>query len=55
VNERGCHMENDECSNPREEQNEREGKKYKPHEQTPPIGCHDITLQRGQFGESKTL
>jgi hypothetical protein len=35
VNERGCHMEDDECPNPREEQKKCEGKKYKPHEQTP--------------------
>jgi hypothetical protein len=35
VNERGCHMEDDECPNPREEQNKREGKKYKSHLQSP--------------------
>jgi hypothetical protein len=35
VNERGCHMEDDECPNPSEEQNQCEGKKQKPHEQTP--------------------
>src|ERR1035437_3530659 len=35
VNERSCHMEDDECPNPREEQNQRECKKYKPHEWAP--------------------
>ena len=35
MDERSCHVEDDECPNPREEQNQREGKKYKPHEQTP--------------------
>jgi hypothetical protein len=47
VNERSCHVEDDECPNPREEQNQREGKKYKPHEQTP-LGLAIISL----FGES---
>jgi hypothetical protein len=32
VNERGGHVEHDECPNPREEQKKRDGKKYKPHE-----------------------
>jgi hypothetical protein len=35
VNERGSHVEDDECPNPREEQNKREGKKYKPHRVSP--------------------
>lgn len=46
MNERSCHVE--ECPNPREEQNQREGKKYKPHEQTP-LWPAMISL----FGESK--
>jgi hypothetical protein len=46
VDERSCHVEDDECPNPREEQNQREGKKYKPHEQTPLMACHNITLRR---------
>ena len=32
VNERGGHMEDDECPNPHEEQNKRDGKKYKSHQ-----------------------
>jgi hypothetical protein len=32
VNQRSRHMEDDECPNPCEEQNQREGKKYEPHE-----------------------
>jgi hypothetical protein len=44
-------MEDDECPNPREEQNQREGKKQKPHDQTPLVACHDSTLPRGQFGK----
>jgi hypothetical protein len=35
VNEHSCYVEDDECPNPREEQNQREGEKYKPHEQIP--------------------
>ena len=35
VNKRGCHVEDDERPNPREEQKEREGKKHKSHEQPP--------------------
>ena len=35
VNERSGHVEDDECPNPREEQNQRERKKHEPHEQTP--------------------
>jgi hypothetical protein len=35
MDECSCHVEDDECPNPREEQNQREGKKYKPHEQSP--------------------
>ena len=35
MNERGCYVENEECPNPCEEQNQREGKKYKSHEQSP--------------------
>jgi hypothetical protein len=27
MNERGCHMENDECPNPRKEEKKRDGKK----------------------------
>jgi hypothetical protein len=34
VNERGCHMEDDESPHPSEEQYERDGKKEKPHELT---------------------
>lgn len=34
MNERGCHMKDKERPYPREEQGKREGKKYKPHEQT---------------------
>jgi hypothetical protein len=32
MNERGCRVEGEECLNPREEQNKREGKKHKSHE-----------------------
>jgi len=35
MDERACHVEDDECPNPREEQYQREGKKYKPHEKSP--------------------
>jgi hypothetical protein len=35
VNKCACDMEDHECPNPHEEQNQRQGKKYKPHEQTP--------------------
>jgi hypothetical protein len=42
------HVEDEECPNPREEQNQREGKKYKPHEKTP-LWPAIISL----FGESK--
>ena len=35
MDERSCHVEDDECPNPRQEQNQREDKKYKPHQQTP--------------------
>jgi len=35
VDERSCHVENDECPNPREERDQGEGKKYEPHQQTP--------------------
>jgi hypothetical protein len=35
VDERSCHVKDDEGPNPREEQNQREGKKYKPRQQTP--------------------
>jgi hypothetical protein len=31
VNERTCHVEDDECTKPREEQNQREDKKYESH------------------------
>jgi hypothetical protein len=31
VNECGGHMEDDECPNPREEQDNRDGEKYKSH------------------------
>jgi hypothetical protein len=41
VNECGRDMEDDECPDPREEQNERETKKHKSHEQCPV--CHSIT------------
>ena len=35
VNERSSHMEDEECSDPCEKQDEREGKKNEPHEQSP--------------------
>jgi hypothetical protein len=35
VDERTCQVEDEECPNPREEQNQRQDKKYKPHQQTP--------------------
>jgi hypothetical protein len=35
VNERGCHMEDDECPDPCEEQKKRDGKKNEPHKQSP--------------------
>ena len=35
MNERGCHMEGDECANPCEEQKKRDGKKNEPHKQSP--------------------
>jgi hypothetical protein len=35
MNERGSYVEDDECPDPREEQNKRESKKYKPHGMSP--------------------
>jgi hypothetical protein len=32
VNQRGSHMEDDECPNPRKEENKRDSKKYKSHQ-----------------------
>ena len=54
MNQRSCHMEDDECPNPCEEQYQREGKKYEPHEHSP-LTFNGITLRQKPVGESTIL